>query len=55
MFGNLKDFFATLQQYIINIKRAYEVIDNDPVPKGDIAAVVGESGNGKSAKGYLGT
>lgn len=89
MFGNLKDFFATLQQYIINIKRVYEVIDNDlmqkekdilyrqaialseiqcknvyfkynqeseyiledvniKVSKGDIAAVVGESGNGKS-------
>lgn len=89
MFVNLKDFFATLQQYIINIKRVYEVIDNDlmqkekdilyrqaialseiqcknvyfkynqeseyiledvniKVSKGDIAAVVGESGNGKS-------
>lgn len=89
MFGNLKEFFATLQQYIINIKRVYGVIDNDLVPKekdilyrqaialseiqcknvyfkynqeseyiledvnikvlkGDIAAVVGESGNGKS-------
>lgn len=89
MFGNLKDFFATLQQYVINIKRVYEVIDNDlmqkekdilyrqaialseiqcknvyfkynqeseyiledvniKVSKGDIAAVVGESGNGKS-------
>lgn len=33
MFGNLKDFFATLQQYSINIKRVYEVIDNDLVPK----------------------
>ncbi len=87
MFDNLKDFFASLQQYIINIKRVYEVIDNDLAPqktlhrpatalseiqckslhfkynqeseyiledvnikvsKGDIAAVVGESGNGKS-------
>ena len=76
-----------MQQYIINIKRVYEVIDNDlgtkdimhrqattlseiqcknvyfkydpeseyilkdiniKVSKGDIAAVVGESGNGKS-------
>lgn len=87
MFHNLKDFFASLQQYIINIKRIYEVIDDDfepkdtlcrqaaalseiqckslyfkydqeseyilkdvniKVSKGDIAAVVGESGNGKS-------
>lgn len=87
MFSNLKDFFASLQQYIINIERVYEVIDNDlaqkdtlqrqatalseiqcknvyfkydqeseyiledvniKVSKGDMVAVVGESGNGKS-------
>ncbi len=87
MFNNLKDFFASLQRYLINIKRVYEVIDYDFAPKdarhrqaaalseiqcksvcfkydqesayiledvnlkmsgGDIVAVVGESGGGKS-------
>lgn len=87
MFGNLKDFFASLQQYIINIERIYEVMDKDLVAKdtgqrqvtalseilcknvyfkydkdsayiledvnikmskGDMVAVAGESGNGKS-------
>lgn len=36
MFNNLKDFFASLQQYLVNIKRVYEVIDNDPVPEDTI-------------------
>ncbi len=86
MFQNLKDFFASLQQYIINIERVYEVMDREPAPeeipsqkvalseiqcnslyfkydreseyiledvnikmsRGDIVAVTGESGNGKS-------
>lgn len=45
MFDNLKDFFASLQQYLVNIKRVYEVIDNDPVPEDAIhqqAAVLSE-------------
>ena len=33
MFNNLKDFFASLQRYLINIKRVYEVIDYDFAPK----------------------
>ena len=33
MFNNLKDFFASLQRYLINIKRVYEVIDHDFAPK----------------------
>lgn len=87
MFQNLKEFFASLQQYIINIERVYEVMDKEPAPeeipsqkaadlseiqcnslyfkydqeseyiledvnikmsRGDIVAVTGESGNGKS-------
>ena len=36
MFNNLKDFFASLQQHIVNIKRVYEIIDNDPVPEDTI-------------------
>lgn len=36
MFHNLKDFFASLQQHLVNIKRVYEVIDNDPVPEDTI-------------------
>lgn len=33
MFNNLKDFFASLQRYLTNIKRVYEVIDHDFAPK----------------------
>lgn len=36
MFNNLKDFFASLQEHIVNIKRVYEIIDNDPVPEDTI-------------------
>lgn len=36
MFNNLKDFFASLQQHIVNIKRVYEIIDNGPVPEDTI-------------------